>query len=247
MLPLTSTSSGRPRRSAPTTGMRTTGMRRTGTTLAVLALVLAPAATSAAAATRMPTSVDGACTDPAGVTVVVDFTDLGGEVEIGCAPEGAATGTEALQAAGFTDTRDASGLICAIDAQPDPCPATFTGSYWSYWSAEPDGAWTAYMEGSDTAVPAAGALEGWRYNDGATGPGVEPAAVAAQASADEPTAEQDAEQSADDTATASDGASDGSGTVWPLAAGAVLLAGVVAAAVVVARRRAPTGDAGPDA
>lgn len=242
MLPLRCTSPARPRRTPRATGM----------TLAALALVLAPAAGTAAAA-PVTTSVDGGCTDPAGVTVVVDFTDLGGDVEIGCAPAGAATGTEALQAAGFTDTRDASGLICAIDTQPDPCPATFTGSYWSYWSAAPDGAWTAYMEGSDTAVPAAGALEGWRYNDGSQGPGVEPTAVAqaSEATADEPATEQDAGQATDDSTTddasADDGASEGPGTVWPLAAGAVLLAGVVAAAVVVARRRASTGDAGPDA
>uniref|UniRef100_UPI0035683872 hypothetical protein n=1 Tax=Actinotalea sp. TaxID=1872145 RepID=UPI0035683872 len=58
-------------------------------TLLALSGVAAPAA-----------AAEGACTDADGVTVVVDFTDLGGEVEIGCATA-PATGTEALQEAGF--------------------------------------------------------------------------------------------------------------------------------------------------
>ncbi len=111
----------------------------------------------------------GPCTDPAGVTVVVDATALGGQVTIGCA-SAPATGTAALEEAGFTDTRDSSGLICAIDAQPDPCPTTFPGQYWSYWYAQ-DGTWQAYAEGSDTAVPAPGGVEGWAWSDGSDSPG----------------------------------------------------------------------------
>jgi hypothetical protein len=128
----------------------------------------------------------GACTDGEGVTVVVDFTDIGGEIEVGCATD-ATTGTAALTSAGFTDTRDATGMICAIDSLPDPCPATFTGSYWSYWYAD-GGAWQAWMEGSDTAVPIDGGAEGWRYNDGSAGPGVDPAALADDAGPAEPDA-----------------------------------------------------------
>jgi hypothetical protein len=119
----------------------------------------------------------GPCTDPAGVTVVVDATALGGQVTVGCA-SAPATGTAALEEAGFTDARDSSGLICAIDAQPDPCPTTFSGQYWSYWYAQ-DGTWQAYAEGSDTAVPAPGGVEGWAWSDGSTPPGVDPAALTA--------------------------------------------------------------------
>ena len=115
---------------------------------------------------------DGACTDPTGVTVVVDATALGGDVSIGCADDSPATGTDALRQAGFTDTRDASGLICAVDNLPDPCPTTFEGSYWSYWNAQ-DGTWQAYMEGSDTAAPQPGGIEGWRWSDGSAGPDVD--------------------------------------------------------------------------
>ena len=136
----------------------------------VLASVGAPAVGADAA------DPPGACTDGEGVTVVVDFTELGGEVEVGCAPE-AATGTAALASAGFAEERAENGTICAINSLPDPCPAEFTGSYWSYWYAE-GGEWRSWMEGSDTAVPVAGGAEGWRYNDGSAGPGVDPAALA---------------------------------------------------------------------
>ncbi len=157
-------------------------MRRTAATLsrqfaaALLAagFAIPLAASSAAGDTEVPPSP---CQD--GVTVVVDFTDLGGRLETGCAAD-PATGIEALQQAGFTDTRDPAGMICAIDARPDPCPETFTGSYWSYWYGGTDGTWQVRMEGTDTSVPAAGGFEGWRYNDGSTGPSVLPADLPAQ-------------------------------------------------------------------
>jgi hypothetical protein len=150
--------------------------RRAAATVALGAAALLGLASGAGAVPLTADDLSGGCTDPAGVTVVVDLTDLGGQVEVGCA-EDAATGAEALVAAGFTDTRDASGLICAIESLPDPCPETFEGSFWSYWYATPDGDWQSYLEGPDTAVPDAGSLEGWRYSDGTSGPTVTPAVV----------------------------------------------------------------------
>lgn len=149
---------------------------RPWTRLAAIAFgVIALASVGTPAVAADAADPPGACADGQGVTVVVDFTELGGEVEVGCATD-ITTGTAALTSAGFVDTRDAAGMICAIDSLPEPCPATFTGSYWSYWNAE-GGEWLAWMEGSDTAVPAAGGVEGWRYNDGSAGPGVDPAAL----------------------------------------------------------------------
>jgi hypothetical protein len=178
--------------------------RRAGAALllVVAAFAFAPAAT--ATADPGPT---GPCTDADGVTVVVDLTELGGSVEVGCAAS-AATGAEALTAAGFTDTRDASGLVCALESAPEPCPTEFTGTYWSYWTATPDGAWTMSMEGPDTTVPAPGSLEGWRYGDGSAGPTIAPADALA-APADAPTqeaAEPTADATTDATVTATDGA-----------------------------------------
>lgn len=245
-------------------------LRRAVAAAAVAGVVLLGAAATAAAETparAVPVTagdLSGACTDPDGVTVVVDQTDLGGEVLVGCA-EGAATGTEALVAAGFSDTRDASGLICAIDGLPDPCPETFEGSYWSYWYATPDGDWQTYLEGPDTAVPQPGALEGWRYSDGSAGPIVSPAEVVAGAPAteDEPADEatdepavEPAEEATDEPAvdeivTIEDEATDDDATTSGLPAWAFVLIGVAVIGAVVAvgvgrARRSGDGPPGQD-
>lgn len=138
-----------------------------GVAIAVAAPVMASAATP------------GACTDEEGVAVVVDFTDVGGDIVTRCAPADPASGREALDAAGFTLTESQPGLICAIDSRPDPCPETFDGSYWSYWHSTRNGDWTSYLVGADSSDPVPGELEGWRYNDGSTGPGLAPAEAAA--------------------------------------------------------------------
>lgn len=191
------------------------------------------AASSAAGDTLVPPSP---CED--GVTVVVDFTDLGGQLETGCATD-PATGIEALQQVGFTDTRDPAGMICAIDARPDPCPETFAGSYWSYWYAGTDGTWQVWMEGADTSVPAAGGFEGWRYNDGSTGPSVLPLDLRA-----EPT---------DESAAVSGNDGTDAGTLVPEAAqpwvvavvGIGALAAIVAGGVGLMRRSGRGSSNGP--
>ena len=152
----------------------TTFSRQFAAALLAAGFAIPLAASSAAGDALLPPLP---CQD--GVTVVVDFTDLGGELETGCATD-PATGIEALQQAGFTDTRDPAGMICAINARPDPCPETFAGSYWSYWYGGTDGTWQVWMEGADTSVPAAGGFEGWRYSDGSTGPSVLPVDLRAQ-------------------------------------------------------------------
>lgn len=195
------------------------------------------AVAAALPATALATDVVGpqveACADDQ-VTVVVDFTDLGGEIASGCATPGT-TGSEALVEAGFTDTRDEFTMICAIDAQPDPCPAEFTGSFWSYWYAA-DGHWQAYLEGSDTAVTTAGGIEGWRYSDGSAGP-----QVALPAAGEAPTAEESAAAEEVVATPISAPVADGDGLSTAAIAGiglAVLLAG--AAAVIGLRRRHDT-------
>lgn len=150
--------------------------RAAGIAVAAAAL-LGPVLGGSAAVAADGAGPSGPCADDAGVTVVVDATELGGDVTVGCAPD-PATGTEALAQAGFAEARDPSGFICAIGGLPDPCPTEFTGSFWSYWYASPDEEWTSYAEGSDTATPEAGAVEGWRYGDGSQAPDAVPADIA---------------------------------------------------------------------
>ena len=219
--------------------------RRRSMLLAVV-LGLAGLLTVSPSATAAPTD---ACTD--GVTVVVDFTDLGGEVEVGCAEDDPATGRAALESAGFTLTDSIPGMICAIDANPDPCPEDFEGSFWAYWTTE-GGEWVSHTAGADGTDPAPGDIEGWRYNDGATGPELSPdeaAAAAADSAAetepaaadtDEPAAAESDEPAAaeSDAAEVAAESDEGSGTawIWFTVAGIAVL-GAVAAFVARSRRQ----------
>jgi len=105
------------------------------------------------------------CAAQGGVYVAVTAAD--GTAQGGCATK-PASGTDALQATGFTITRDASGMICAINNYPNPCPATFDGHYWHYYQASADdavaGHWTFATAGSDDTKPQAGWVEGWCYS-----------------------------------------------------------------------------------
>ena len=149
---------------------RGAGLASSALLLGVLLMIGLPPAPASAS--------EGACSEEGGVTVVVDFTDLGGGIVAGCASGDPVTGRSALEAAGFVATDSQPGMICAIDAQPDPCPATFEGSYWSYWHGPAGGDWVSYQVGADSSDPVQGEIEGWRYNDGSTGPGIVPGNVA---------------------------------------------------------------------
>lgn len=220
----------------PTTYRRTAarigGLCLTG----VLALITATGALAAPAAQAETVSGSG-CTGEDGVTVVVDFTDVGGDIEIGCADGDPASGREALEAAGFTPEDSQPGMICTINALPDPCPEEFDGSFWSYWYAE-DGAWATYQVGADEADPAAGAVEGWRYFDGSAGPQVEPAeAIAAAGATDAPGEDAEDGASADHDGSANvDEEADDSDPSGLIAAG-VLAVVLIAGIVLVLRRR----------
>lgn len=221
-------------------------------TLAAAAVALPAVSATGATGAADPS---GACADPDGVTVVVDATELGGDVVVGCAPS-PATGTEALAQAGFTEARDPSGLLCAIEGLPDPCPTEFTGSWWVYWSAAPDGEWVSAMEGPDTATPAAGSVEGWRYGDGTVPPDALPAEVApgtgdAEVPDEaEPETGADAVAAPDAEATAEPGEDallDGIPEAWrPVVGVAGGLAVLAALALVIVRVRRAARERGED-
>ncbi|MFY1638128.1 hypothetical protein ACN27F_33415 [Solwaraspora sp. WMMB335] len=126
---------------------------------------LAPA-DSAAAAGRA-----GYCPDGDGVTVIVDFQDLGGSTIIRCAVGDQASGHAALKNAGISITgtvRWGESFICRIEGKPtaaeEPCvdtpPAT---AYWSYWHAPHGGTWTYSQHGVMARKPPLGSFEGWSF------------------------------------------------------------------------------------
>jgi len=149
--------------------------------LAASLLVAAPLTLTATTASAAPTGLD-ACVQQNGVYVVVDALDVVVTQQNGSSSQmqvtqigpgvatcviNPATGTDALRAAGVTITTDASGMICALNNYPNPCPATFDGKYWQYYQASAADAeadqWTYATAGSDDTHPQPGWVEGWCY------------------------------------------------------------------------------------
>ncbi|WP_433273947.1 hypothetical protein ACQPZF_20400 [Actinosynnema sp. CS-041913] len=137
-------------------------IRRLLSTLAVLA------ATGGALVAVTPAAQAAACPGTSGVTVVVDFTALGGTVQTACAPGDPATGLAALTGAGFgyAFVPRRPGFVCRINALPDPCNGAPVTAYWSYWHAQPGGAWTYSTSGAAGHDPAPGSVEGWAFGAG---------------------------------------------------------------------------------
>jgi hypothetical protein len=130
------------------------------------------------------------CTTTSGIAVVVDFGALApnGDVVVRCvhAPVAGASGLDLLAAAGFEiTTQDFGGdlgvALCAIDGLPDlPSGDCFDPSFdfWSYWSAEPGGAWDEYQIGAGSSTPAAGTVEGFAWRGfPADPPRIDPPAI----------------------------------------------------------------------
>lgn len=158
--------------------------RAAGITIALLAAALALTGAAPAQASR-PDAAGAACSDPTGITVVVDFRELGGGVHVGCASQPVASGFEALAKAGFqvTNVTRFPGALCRIDGKPadDPCqdmpPAD---AYWAYWISARGGSW-CYSSQGPSRKPPAGTVEGWafakdRATQGIAQPGVAPPA-----------------------------------------------------------------------
>ena len=110
----------------------------------------------------------GVCPNATGVTVVVDFQELGGGVNVACAPGPVASGLEAMRAAGiaYQTAQRFPGFVCRIAGQPasDPCVNTSPASaYWAYWIAAPGGSWCYSTFGAGSRRPPPGTFEGWSF------------------------------------------------------------------------------------
>ncbi|MFD5568970.1 hypothetical protein [Streptomyces cadmiisoli] len=114
----------------------------------------------------------GYCPNANGVTVIVDFQELGGTTLVRCAPGEQATGLTALKNAGIQiagTNRWGEAFICRIEAKPgpesEPCIDTPPASaYWSYWHAPNGGNWTYSQWGVMNRKPPPGSFEGWSFS-----------------------------------------------------------------------------------
>lgn len=142
-------------------------MKRTRLILAVLLALLWGAGTiSVAQAEVLPqqegTNAVGACLEADEVwLVVVDDEERVLANQCVGTPE---NGVAALEAAGVSVTTDPAGMICAVGGHPDPCPETFTGQYWGYYTTTAGEQWGYYEVGAQDSEPAPGTIEGWCYN-----------------------------------------------------------------------------------
>ncbi|MCK2245085.1 MULTISPECIES: LPXTG cell wall anchor domain-containing protein [unclassified Crossiella] len=143
-----------------------TALHRLIVVLAVLA------GTTIGAPPAFAAGTPGYCPDDTGVTVIIDFQQLGGSTIIRCAPGKQASGHAALRAAGINITGTArwgEAFVCRIEGKPgsdtEPCMDTPPASaYWSYWHAPNGGGWTYSQLGVLNRTPPPGSFEGWSFS-----------------------------------------------------------------------------------
>jgi hypothetical protein len=123
-----------------------------------------------------------ACSAQSGVTVIVDFTHFGGNIERGCDPGAPATALDAMHTAGFAvagTARYGDAFVCRIDGRPSPKHEACTdtppaSSSWAfYFARSTDRAWTYSAAGVLSYRPAAGTLIAFAFGNYAK-PGVLP-------------------------------------------------------------------------
>jgi hypothetical protein len=154
--------------------------------LAVLGVAVVPG--SPATAIDQTKGEPGFCPDDTGVTVVIDFQQLGGTTIVRCNPTTTrGTGLDALLGAGIqVDGVQRWGLafVCRIENRPsavetlpiagndgyrerciDTPPAA---GYWSYWHAGNNCSWTYSQWGVKNRDFVPGGFEGWSFSLNAT-------------------------------------------------------------------------------
>ncbi|RHW27984.1 hypothetical protein D0Z08_06810 [Nocardioides immobilis] len=153
--------------------IRTTLSAATAVLVAAVAGVVVPAGEATAFAAAP------ACSGDTGVTVIVDFNELGGGVTAACDPDGAGkSASEVFDDTGYplVFAQQDPGFVCRVSGKPadSPCvrtpPAT---AYWSLWWSDgesgrwsyatsgvnvlevPDGGFVAFAwhQGQDNAAP----------------------------------------------------------------------------------------------
>lgn len=147
-----------------------------------LGVLIAAAATVVVTGGTDQPAVAAACPGDSGVTVVVDYAELGG-LQVGCAQgAGGRTASTAFAEAGFAlshvDRGPGTGMVCKVAGAPSDASCTTAPpaeAYWSLWIASPtsdtwgyasrgvtqltvvDGGYVAFAwhQGSGTAQPPA--------------------------------------------------------------------------------------------
>lgn len=155
-------------------------MLRTAVRVAAAALLAA----AAYVASPVPPASAAGCATAHGVTVVVDFHELGGGVQTGCVSDGAGdTAASLFTAAGFSLSyvQRQPGFVCRVDGLPADSPCVNTppaDAYWAlFWSDGKSGSWSYATSGAGgLRVPEGGYVAfSWNGSSGRVNPGYPPA------------------------------------------------------------------------
>lgn len=125
----------------------------------------------AAVAPLVPASraAAGTCAG-SGVTVVVDYNELGGRTKVVCAAEaGGATAARAFVDAGYRleYQPQLQDFVCRLSGRPTDRPCTDASSYWSLWWADgPSGEWTYSTLGVTSLKVPQGGYVGFAWHEG---------------------------------------------------------------------------------
>ena len=128
-------------------------------------------------------AVAAGCPSADGVTVVVDFHELGGGVQTACvAGGGGDTAAQLFPAAGFdlTYVQRQPGFVCRVEGLPsdNPCLSTPpSDAYWAlFWSDGKSGSWSYASTGAGgQRVPNGGYVAfSWNGSSARTAPGYAP-------------------------------------------------------------------------
>jgi len=152
--------------------------------------LVAAAALAAAAGVVLPASPSSAatCSGDTGVSVVVDFTKLGGGIATGCVTDGGGDTAASLFEVDHDLTRvqQYPGAVCKVDNTPADAACQNmppTDAYWGLFWSDGSGGWVYSSEGVDSLnVPDGGSVAfAWQDGGDRDYPG-----VAAPQTADEP-------------------------------------------------------------
>lgn len=138
-----------------------------------------------APAVLLPTASAATCTSAGGVSVVVDYRELGGSTVTACAPDGGGKSAAAIFASVGVSLSYATrqpGFVCRVNGVPtsDPCVnASPANAYWGLWWA--DGSkpsWTYSSSGVGSLTVPAGGSVGWSWQQDRPAGGSVPPSVA---------------------------------------------------------------------
>ena len=180
--------------------------------LTALLLVAAPGIALGSA----PAAGAATCASSAGVSVVVDYRELGGSTVTACSADGGGKSAAAIFASvgvGITYATRQPGFVCRVNGVPtsDPCVNTSpANAYWGLWWADGSkGSWTYSSSGVGSLTVPAGGSVGWSWQqDRAAGASVPPSVAPPVMKASTPTSTP----SPSPTATPSPGTGTGTGT-----------------------------------